>query len=291
MLIHIRRCSLRSILLALLGAIVLFSFMVREAVAQNPPGIQMFSTNENGVDLATGNINIDNIQFRIKVGKIPFWSHISGTSGITTQSPYLNPMLSFYIQTPATAQFASTVVQGPTLCEVGSTKYYTEVMGDPSFVDSTGAPHAFGGSASIKWTVGSGPAGSACANSGSGSWAAIDASGYTLLITNGNPTIYDRGGNYWTGSCTYAAGCQLTVVVSGESTTVFTDPDGATISSGLNSSGVLQETDSLNTTVFTNVPNANVVPEPAQTTSSVPLSYLDVATILRVTPSMVRART
>jgi len=48
--IFVCRCSLRSILLLILELTFAFSLNSLQAVAQNPPGIQMFSPNEYGVD-------------------------------------------------------------------------------------------------------------------------------------------------------------------------------------------------------------------------------------------------
>jgi hypothetical protein len=222
------------------------------------------------VDLATGNVNIDNIQFRNKDGKIPFSSHIAATSGMAVINAGTNwqPMLVGYgngtgwtLQTPAGGVNFSVSVAPPGVqtCTVGTTKYYRENVRTPAFTDATGASHGFNSS---PWQIGNGPAGSGCTNASGtlGPYAAIDGSGYSLVITNGNPTVYSKSGNYWPGTCTWSNQCALS--------NTFADPDGATIAVNY-SNGTYTEADSLNTTVFTSMPN------PYNIVSPFPLSYLD----------------
>jgi RHS repeat-associated protein len=221
------------------------------ALGQGLPGILPFSTNENGVDLATGNVNMA-FPLRAKNGKIPFWSKVVATSGmaITYTGLYYQwqPMLiypGYKYQDPTTISFAYKVVP-PTVanCPYGTNSFYhAEYVGDFAVVDSTGAAHSIPGN----WKVGNGPAGSACQTQQgtSGPTLTYDGSGYSLVITNGNLTAYDRNGNSWTGSCTYSLGCVLGSSTGGS----ISDPDGTKISE---SDGTV--TDSLAATVLSNVP-------------------------------------
>jgi RHS repeat-associated protein len=261
MCVRIRRYSLRSMLLVLVGSTFLLSLGLRHAVAQSVPGIQMFSTNENGVDLATGNINIDNIQFRSKPGKIPFWSHSFGTSGMEIQyapGAELNPMfgLGIGVVTPATAVQSFSVSVGPEKpCYIaGNPPEYQIVLITyehlGSMVDQTGAGHLIRVNPTGAM-LGSGPAGSSCGSSGTASGLASDGSGYSFVITNGELAVYDKSGNQWNGSCNVSGACSLVNKI--------TDPDGATTFLQYND-GIQEEIDSLNTEVFT---------------ATAPLSYLD----------------
>jgi RHS repeat-associated protein len=242
-------------LLAITTVLVSFSGGVS---AQSVPGVQMFSTNEYGVDLATGNINLS-IPVRSKVGKIPFWSKITGTSGMTVgPNGQWSSMLAPIYQDPTGAQFSYGVFSGPTSCSYGGKQYLTEIVWQAAIVDFTGASHSFG-TVTPKWLIGSGPAGSSCGNAQGtlGPYTAIDGSGYTMIITNGNPTVYDRSGNYRAGTCSESVGCGFA--------RSYYDPDGVSISSNCQS-----VTDSLATTVMTVVP-CNQYLWPSGT-----ISYLDV---------------
>ncbi len=96
----------------------------------------------------------------------------------------------------------------------------------------TGAKHGF--TPGFSWKSGTGT----CVTT-SASAVSADGSGYTLVITSGNPTVYSRSGNYISGTCSIATNtCPLNGVLY--------DPDGYTIK---NVSGTI--TDSLNTTVGT----------------------------------------
>ena len=79
------KTTLRRLVCARLALVLLLAWP-SQSVSQlaNPglQGVQMFSTNEYGVDIATGNVNID-IPLRSKAGKIPFWSRFVGTSGLS----------------------------------------------------------------------------------------------------------------------------------------------------------------------------------------------------------------
>ena len=208
------------------------------ALGQGVPGIQMFSTNENGVDLATGNVNIDNIQLRSKTGKIPFWSKVVATSGMSVSSNGQWQGLfwnSLAYHDPTIAGF-SVSFYSEQACLYSGKQYQTADVHYPVVTDDTGAPHSFAGG-SVWWKVGTGPAGTLCGNQQGtvGPFVANDGSGFVLVVTNGYPTVYSPNGDHWGGTCTTNS-CNL-------STTV-TDPDGATISNG---------TDSLGTVVLNNI--------------------------------------
>jgi RHS repeat-associated protein len=246
--IRVRCCYLRSVLLILLGSTFLFSFGGLRASGQSVPGIQMFSTVENGVDLATGNIIIDNLVLRTKTGKVPFWSKVSGTSGMSAISDGLNytwyplllpigsnPAYGWSYQDPASLRFTNSSGH-ETMCTVGSKTYYGFLITSPGVIDSSGALHTF---VDAQWLSGNGPAGSDCQPS-QGTLGPVfpnDGSGYTMIIVNGNPTVYDKSGNYINGVCSLNT-CSLQATIY--------DPDGATIS---DSGGSV--TDSLNTTALT----------------------------------------
>src|SRR5262245_27081563 len=78
------------------------------SLCQDVPGVQMFSTNEFGVDLATGNVNIQ-FPLRSKIGKIPFWSQVVGTSGVTNVQNMWALFPSWTYQDPTTLTFGATV--------------------------------------------------------------------------------------------------------------------------------------------------------------------------------------
>lgn len=268
--IFVCRCSLRSILLLILELTFAFSLNSLQAVAQNPPGIQMFSTNEYGVDLATGNVNIS-IPLRSKTGKVPFWSKIVGTSGMGL-GDYLGgtnnqfqPMLAATLvyQDPSIASLSFNVAPpGEAVCFQDSlVKYYTENINEVQITDSTGNSHPF---PEARWQITDAPSdedGQCPHTVGTiGPFTTTDGSGYTMTVTDGNPTVYDSAGNYLVGTCTIAGGCQLAPA--------FFDPDGASISHGTTSSGGASVIDSLNTTVLTGATIWNIL--------TPTLSYLDV---------------
>ena len=223
------------------------------ATSQTLPGVQMFSTNEYGVDVATGNVNIG-IPLRSKTGKIPFWSKLVGTSGMTIQNFVWQPMFPSgqYYQDPGSASF-STNNNASIFCgqnQQGTIKYYYYEMDLAWVTDSTGGAHEIPG----VWYATNAPAGTqGCALSNYGPFTASDGSGYTLIVTNGIPTVYNKAGDFTVGSCGGST-CSFGIAPG------ITDPDEASIGHG----GVV--TDSLNTTVYSSYSLWMLVP----------LSYTDV---------------
>ena len=244
---HAPFMSMRALLLVLLITCIHASI----AGGQSLPGILPFSTNDNGVDLATGNVNFA-FPLRAKMGKIPYTSKIVGTSGMKytddTATQFAS-LLVWSIQDPTTAQFGNgTTATGSFTCEgTGGAIYQSELLNHFTVTDSTGAVHTLGDTSqtngSNPYRVGNGPAGTACGPpiGNLGPLVASDGSGYSMLISSGQLTVYDRDGNYRTGSCSYYSGCSLGASLY--------DPDAASI---VNQQGTV--TDSLNTTVLTGVP-------------------------------------
>jgi YD repeat-containing protein len=221
------------------------------ALAQADPtaGVQMFSTNMDGVDLATSNINIS-IPLLSKIGKIPFSSALTGTSGIVPfsngSSAYWHPMLSdsnnFHLGLPAavypSAGGTYVVIEEhdpPVNCTNNPALQSYEVTGI-SVVDPGLTTHGIAGplfeTGGCNQTPSAGP------------WSADDGSGYTVTVTNGLPTIYDKFGNYTvTTSCSIAKSAPYCVG------TTISDPDGASISATASSAFTI--TDTLGTTAAT----------------------------------------
>jgi RHS repeat-associated protein len=179
-------------------------------LAQSPPypGIQPFSTNVLGVDLATSAIN-QQIPLRSKVGKLSFWSHLEATSLMTIETSNKQKIwccgLGFSYHDPTNTGMSVLDYSQDVACGGG----YTTTYWEPIVYDNTGAPHWLG----LTWKSGTGSCVTASAS-------ATDPTGITLAITNGNPSIYDPSGNRVSGTCD-VNGCKLTPQV--------TDPDGASI--------------------------------------------------------------
>jgi len=232
--------------------------LVVQGVAQNQsvPGVQMFSTNHFGVDLATGNVNLT-IPLRSKNGKIPFWSQIAGTSGMSDPDGlHFLTMLQYpgwNYQDPTTRGFNYTTYFVHN-CTSGHSSLESEDM--PAFVDATGASHPFGGNP--KWKMGNGTVASGCSTPQVtiGPFTASDGSGYTLIITNANPTVYDKSGRKVSWTCSISSGCLSNLSIS--------DADGATIVGSTNVT-----TDTLDTVVLQGVPYNGPL-------STTPISYLDI---------------
>ena len=68
---------------SLFAILALFAFAPSQSAAQTDPnaGILPFSTQEHGVDLATGAVNLS-VPIQSKVGKIPFSFSLYENSGI-----------------------------------------------------------------------------------------------------------------------------------------------------------------------------------------------------------------
>jgi RHS repeat-associated protein len=208
---------------ALLGSFFpcafILSCLVGVAASQVDPaaGVLPFSTQQLGVDLATGTVHVS-IPVRSKVGKIPFSFSLEGNFDI----------FKYVIPTGGTPQWwenASLIGQpgqavswgaGKSTCgHIGGTLYDLYVL------DGTGAQHFVGGDIP-------------CAGTRNFTGTASDGSGYTLVITGSTSDetviIYDKSGN--------------AVNISGGSTPwSVTDPDGATIKAS--GTSPVQYTDSL----------------------------------------------
>ena len=238
--------------IASLVALLAMSFAL-PVLTQTSPGVLPFSTQENGVDLATGNVNVS-FPLRSKAGKISFWSQILGTSGVTAGTDGTNwtPLLVWQYQDPTILTVTTTVAaNGSQQCSIPGNPqqhYYIEKLINFSVMDSTGANHSFNPANSATggpaFRVGDGPSTSLCATqtTGIGTYVSTDNSGYSMSIAGGGAiTITDRVGNNWTGTCTYENQCLLKQQTS--------DADGSTIVAS--SSGV---TDTLGVVALANEP-------------------------------------
>jgi hypothetical protein len=158
------------------GLSVVLFVLAPFSLSQSDPGagIQLFSTNHFGIDLASSNVNIQ-APARSKIGKLPFSSMFVGNSHAyfksTTQwgvnstfGIYISPLLS-----------ASGTVGGtcPTRTETNIT-----------LIDGTGAQHSVP-NATVNLCSG---------HYNSGTWGSTDGSGYTLVVSNGSFVVYDPRG-------------------------------------------------------------------------------------------------
>lgn len=208
-------------------------------------GIQMFSTNDFGIDLASSAVNLK-VPLRSKSGAIPFFSYLFGTSqafqSTAAGSPviYTNLGLTYFDPT------ATTIIELPESsgnCTGGGT--YT-IYGNFSINDFTGAGHAL--PPTFTWKL--------SATAGCGTSPAqvntTDGSGYTFVPgSSGSFTIYDRSGMKWSGRCASGAGCSVTPTI--------TDPDNNSISTSGGYSGYGTVTDTLNTVVLkANLSNGSI---------------------------------
>jgi RHS repeat-associated protein len=237
-------------------------------------GIQMWSTNEFGIDLATSAINVQ-IPVRSKAGVIPFSSSLVGTNQVyiysTTGtngqkvnnigfSDAANP-LSYVDNTML--RVSNTVSTGS--CGLGIPDYtYTNF----TVTDLTGAVHPF-----PYWPVNSSPfqwiLTTACATL-PGPTVTTDGSGYTLvpLTTNGGTAtfaLYEPNGRKWAGVCSYGGGCGLTGNIS--------DPDGNSISEVQVPENGWTVQDTLNTIVMTVNPALASNPYSYTTASDASVGY------------------
>jgi hypothetical protein len=202
--------------------------------AQTDPGLGAlpYSTRQYGVDLASSNVVLS-FPLRSKTGKIPFVGSIVGTSrewpvqsGSTwTWTPSLLNGFSYVDPTSLALNVQHSL---PEACGGGTIVSFSV----PQVIDLTGAKHGF--TSGFNWNSGTGTCVTASASA-----VSADGSGYTLVITSGNPEIFSRSGNHISGTCsTVTNSCPLSGVLY--------DADGYTIQSV---SGTI--TDSLNTTVGT----------------------------------------
>lgn len=208
------------------GLSIVLLLVVSLSFAQSDPaaGIQLFSTNDFGIDLATSNINVS-IPGRSKAGKLPFSSVFNGNYHVYQSG-------SNWGVNSGIAIFVSPLVSLHGTISGSCPSYKQEVS--MSVIDGTGASHPFYGA----WI------GLCSANKNNGTWTASDGSGYTLVVTNSVPTVYDINGvqSPMIGNLTTGYGYSVSA----------TDPDGASIAFN-NTTG--NWTDSLNTTALTQTYN------------------------------------
>lgn len=234
------------------------AFLTPSLKAQTDPnaGIQMWSTNEFGIDLATSTINLQ-VPLRSKAGPIPFSSYLVGTSAAFEWTQPVSNNKYMEVQSisslPLTG-YADNRALGITATESTGSCDSTPLYQSFAIVDSTGASHPL--PTSYSWNTECPPVPNPA--------VATDGSGYTFvpLTTGGIATfaIYDSSGNEFAGQCNYGAGCALKGSLS--------DPDGNSLS--IQDGNVL---DSLSTTP---VMTLGTAPSPSYTTytgSSVGISY------------------
>jgi YD repeat-containing protein len=177
------------------------------ASAQNDPaaGIQMFSTNDFGIDLATGNIHLE-VPLRSKAGmslslasnfRAFKYTDIPG-NGLTHIGIDSGLMPPFHIQevTPNVSAAGGLGLLGATASESlavlpcgGVLKNTQEHFG---ILDPMGVSHP------TNLTLWASAGDGACATTGAGT--ATDGSGYTVSVGTGGVAIYDRSGNEVTAS-------------------------------------------------------------------------------------------
>jgi hypothetical protein len=227
------------------GSLGLLLFLtVSPLNGQNPPdpnaGIQMWSTSDFGIDLATSGVNLL-VPARSKGGAIPFVSNFFGTTQAYESTAnggaaiYLKGGLSYFDSTSVT--FVAYLTTIGATCPGGSGVY--NVFGDFSVADLTGALHPL--PSSFSWKV------SSTSGCGTTPNAAVttDGSGYTLVPgPNGSYIIYDRSGKKWP-SASSGSGTALAASLG-----TVTDPDGNSISTSGGVSGLGTVTDTLDESVL-----------------------------------------
>jgi len=235
--------------------VALVPFAISPLAAQVPlnpnAGIQMFSTNEFGVDLATSGINID-IPMRSKIGAILFSSRLFGTSQAYVANNTQGGNQAFYTNTgigsysdPTSVSLYSTSTSGT--CTGHPSETYNEFT-LVSITDPTGATHVLGNGISNVWKISQ-----YCAMT-PGPLITGDGSGYTFVVTSVAPasgsgtfSIYDHSGHHWNGTCN--GDCSMSQTV--------TDPDNNTITDSFY--GGPPVTDTLGTTPLSvNVANGQL---------------------------------
>jgi len=251
-----------------LAILSVFLLAVCPLTAQVLPdaGIQMWSTNDFGISLATSAINV-NIPLRSKIGAIPFSSSLFGTSqayvfteGTGTGIYYTFGGIGGYSDSTSVAAMFSGVTISNCSGQPTETTYKYTIL---SITDPTGAAHPLGNGIFNVWTFSQ-----YCAVTPS-PLVTTDGSGYTFVAStnsgglSGTFTIYDRSGAHWGGSCNPTTnGCVMT------GPTVV-DPDGNSISGTSFNEGNV--TDTLGTTALTLAVNGTTLSysylDPSGTTS------------------------
>jgi RHS repeat-associated protein len=235
---------------SLLGICVLWPF-TGVAPAQNSSqnfGVLPFSTNEFGIDLATSAVNAS-IPFRKKAGKIPYENSFRGTFLYGTWYDLENRITYWTLVgaplAPASFSYTDNLEFGYTgggasyNCTDGSG--YVYYHGTTAIADGTGASHPL--PSTFTWYA----RGTGDCYTTSASAQVTDGTGYTFVVTNGTPTIYDSSGDMYSNFGANPTSPNLGLASS------LTDPDGATISTS--SSGAI--TDTLGVTVATTVTTKN----------------------------------
>ena len=197
---------------ALLSAAILLG-VVGVGVGQDNPnvGLLPFSTQDQGVDLATGSVSAF-VPTRDKTGKIPFSFSLFGNYSLFKWKPGAGTP-QWWESTYVTSGLAQIASWGNAPCS-------NNRMVGLYVQDVTAARHPVPGSI---------PSCSVAGQNFTGTTS--DRSGYTLVIVNGVVTVYDRSGNAIPNTA-FKAPIQIT------------DPDGATITFTTNGT-TLQYVDSL----------------------------------------------
>jgi RHS repeat-associated protein len=164
-------------------------------------GIQLFSTNNFGIDLASSNVSLQ-FPARSKVGKLPFSSTFVGNShayfAIGTNWG-VNNTFGIYISPLVTVEGAVS----------GSCGTHDRILTGISIIDGTGAQHSVPNATVIL-----------CPGYNSGTWYTSDGSGYTFVVSNGAFTVYDRNG---------VANPISPPITGHDASFKATDPDGASV--------------------------------------------------------------
>jgi RHS repeat-associated protein len=213
------------------GLSLVLLFVATFSFAQSDPamGMQLFSTNHFGIDLASSNVNLS-IPVRSKIGKLPFSSMFVGNY-------HAFQAANSWAVTSGLAMYVSPIVNLHGTISGSCPSYKEEVT--ISIIDGTGASHLVPGA----WI---GLCNGQNGNLNNGTWVTTDGSGYTLVVTNGIPTVYDKAGvqNVMTGNLSVGYSTAWKAI----------DPDGATVSLDTTTGNW---TDSLNTTALTQTYNGS----------------------------------
>jgi YD repeat-containing protein len=172
----------------------------------NPPGVQPFSTNNFGVDLANSNIHIEVPLRAATVGPNPLSLSLVANFGV------IDLMVGFHaVYNWVPPQFQSVTASGLLGAQIQASSGVDcgngvggggnmDVIG---VVDASGAAHSLSGvvdgvPVDHSFTIGQGPN---CGLSGQGT--TVDGSGYTIVVTYdgtySNFRVYDRSGNVGVG--------------------------------------------------------------------------------------------
>jgi hypothetical protein len=247
--------------LGFVGLLLLLTVSASNAQGPDPnAGIQMWSTSEFGIDLATSGLNLD-IPARSKAGAIPYFSHFFGTNQAyqTTAGGSadieINTGLGYYdfFDSTSVALSGAETTLGAT-CSGGTGTY--NVWSNFGVADFTGAIHPL---PAFSWRVSTTPG---CGTTPSPA-VTTDGSGYTLVPgPSASYVIYDRSGKKWTAG--NGDGTSLGSLLG-----IVTDPDNNSISGGnVGFSGSGTVTDTLDEAVLTANSSSGHVTSYSYTTAS-----------------------